>query len=282
MQPNSPPDPRTLWLAIQKELEVTGTDWDWRADVARSGQTAAFWARSWGAFWSDENVFKALILAVLTSNTAWYTVDSKWHRLEPMILEWFRGFDLAWYASASDQDVSQLVARFESERTGSRSLAPNLRRLVWASRSLLRRRQEHGTLDAYFAALVRQSGAPKHAARWIAGPGPHQLPAFGIALAAEALKNLGYDVAKPDAHILRAVGSFGAVRFRNWKDRSDFRSPSANDDEKLLAMSYVEDIARATGIAAVLVDNAIWLLCAESRSGLHFSNRELARLAAGC
>ena len=42
-------------------------------------------------------------------------------------------------------------------------------------------------------------------------------------------------------------------------------------------MEAVQDIAEAAGKPVVMVDNAIWLLCA--RSGLHLTNPELAQLA---
>ena len=42
-------------------------------------------------------------------------------------------------------------------------------------------------------------------------------------------------------------------------------------------MGAVQDIATAAGMPVVMVDNAIWLLCA--KSGLHLTNPELAELA---
>lgn len=52
---------------------------------------------------------------------------------------------------------------------------------------------------------------------------------MGIPLAAEFLKNLGYDVAKPDRHICRAVGEFGWVEFKSWPDRSGNKAPYPSD-----------------------------------------------------
>lgn len=219
---------------------------------------------------------------MLTANTAWSTVDSGWERLKPKIDIWFHGYDLDWYASASEPQTSELYRHFQDENIASRTLRARLRDLVKAAQRLVHQRDTYGTLDAYFCDLVNQAGCPREAASSIGRAGPHKLPGLGLALAAEALKNLGYDVAKPDRHILRAVGSFGGVSFRNWPDRCDFKHPEASDHEKLLAMAFVEDMARATGNATVLVDNSIWLLCSEPKSGLHFTNRELERLARSC
>ena len=219
---------------------------------------------------------------MLTNNTAWSTVDSKWERLKPKIATWFHGYDLDWYASASEPQTSKLYGHFLGEHVGSQTLEARLRDLAKAAQRLMRRRDTYGTLDAYFYTLVSEAGCPREAVSRIGRAGPHKLPGFGLALAAEALKNIGYDVAKPDRHVLRAVGSFGGVHFRKWPDRCDFKPPEATDHEKLLAMAFVQDMATATGNTTVLVENAIWLLCSECRSGLHFTNRELEHLGNTC
>ena len=92
-------------------------------------------------------------------------------------------------------------------------------------------------------------------------------------LAAEALKNLGFDVAKPDRHVKRAVASFGLVPARNWSgsDRTVPKTPN------LAVMEAVERIAIAIRKHVVFVDNAIWMLGA--RSELWLTNGELAKVA---
>lgn len=109
---------------------------------------------------------------------------------------------------------------------------------------------------------------PKQMALQIGQGGSYKLEGFGVPLAAEMLKNLGFDVAKPDRHILRAMESFGLVSFQTSKSR--------NESELLETMTVVEDIASTTGRYISFVDNAIWLLCAES--GLHLKNEELRKL----
>ncbi len=104
----------------------------------------------------------------------------------------------------------------------------------------------------------------------------YKLPAFGIALAAEALRNIGFDLVKPDRHILRAAGSFGLVEFIRWEDRGATKPPNARPSELLETMSNMEKFAESVGECACLVDNAIWLLCA--RSGSHLSNEDLKGL----
>ena len=113
----------------------------------------------------------------------------------------------------------------------------------------------------------------------LGGQSQYKLPSLGVALAAEALKNLGYDLAKPDRHMMRAVGSFGLVWFNRWKHAQRGRGyPGSTSRKKLLeVMTTAEQIAEAANESVAFVDNAIWLLCAKDE--LYLTNSELAAMA---
>ena len=120
-------------------------------------------------------------------------------------------------------------------------------------------------------------GDPKLAAMAVGTPGSdHKLPGFGIPLAAEALRNLGYDLAKPDRHVNRAIGVFGMVEFSRWEDRSGTKAPEATPQEMLQCMAAVEEWAAGVGVPTSFLDNALWLLCA--KMGLYLDNAALGTL----
>jgi len=75
------------------------------------------------------------------------------------------------------------------------------------------------------------------------------LPGFGIALAAEALRNLGFDLAKPDRHVCRAMGSWGLVRFERWNQKGPYTPPLTRPGELVAAMSAVRLLARINKVA---------------------------------
>ena len=270
---NSP----TLWRSIESCLDRKLPQW--RGQVCKMGQLEAVEARCTGQPWSDDEVFEALLMAVLSANTDW----SKIERIQRELADLFCEFSLDWYAGRSPAEVKRrFLPWFEDKerRAGSMSLKDGLTNLIRAARILLKYSRTHRTADGYFTSLLdRCRGDPKEAALRLGCEGPDKLPAFGVPLAAEALKNLGFDVAKPDRHIMRAVGSFGLVHFSRWTDAKDGRArPVSSSKGKLLAvMEAVQAIAEAANKRVVLVDNAIWLLCAKSR--LHLTNRQLAELA---
>ena len=263
-----------LWQTIESRLDSSLKHW--RSRVDDLDQVAAVQARAAGREWSDEETFRGLLLAVLSNNTDW----SKIERIQDELVQLFSGFDLATYAALPACEIGdRFLPWFLDRKAGSVTLERGLVNLIGTARLLTEHSRVHGTAESYFTSLVeRLDGDPKQAALRLGSESEYKLPAFGVALAAEALKNLGFDVAKPDRHVARAVASFGLVPFRNWPDRNGRTRPSISSKNSYLAvMGAVQDIATAAGMPVVMVDNAIWLLCA--KSGLYLTNPELAELA---
>ena len=264
-----------LWNHIESRLDADLPEW--RERVGGFGQLQAVKDRLAGRTWTDEEVFESVVLAVLSSNTPW----SKIERVKDKLNGLFCGFSLEQYAELSKADVDdRFLPWFEDKKAGSMTLGAGLANLIDAARKLLKHKEFHGTADSYFTSLVdRCDGDPKRAALQLGCAGQYKLPSLGPALAAEALKNLGFDVAKPDRHIKRAVASFELVQFDRWT-RKKRETPQSTSKKSLLeAMAAVQEIAKAAHERVVLVDNAIWFLCAEKKSGLHLTNRELAEIA---
>ena len=264
----------TLWRNIEDRLDTSLPGWRSRVDAF--DQIAAVEARAAGKTWSDDETFKGLLLAVLSNNTDW----SKVERIQAELAELFSGFSLKSYAELPACEVGErILPWFLDRKAGSVTLKRDLINLIGAARILFEYSRVHGSAEIYFTSLVRElDGDPKQAALRLGSPGKGKLPALGVALAAEALKNLGFDVAKPDRHIKRAVASFGLVPCEKWPGRNGRAAPSFSSRRSCLAvMEAVQDIATAAGAPVVLVDNAIWMLCA--KSGLYLTNPGLAELA---
>ena len=271
-------DRRALWKCVEARLESSLPGWRKRIDAL--DQVAAVEARSAGRTWSDDEVFKGVLLAVLSANTDWSRIE----RIQDELAELFSAFSLETYAETSQDDIGdRFLPWFTARKAGSVALERSLVGLIDTARILLAYSRTHGRAEGYFTSLVRRcDGDPKRAALGLGCQGEFKLPSLGVPLAAEALKNLGFDVAKPDRHVMRAVGAFGLVRFTRWADNrggNAGRAPphSTSKNSLLAVMSAVEEISEAAGKPVVLVDNSIWLLGA--KSGLYLTNAELAMLA---
>lgn len=273
-------DKRGLWHSVESRLDSSLLGWRERAAGFR--QLAAVDDRSAGRTWSDDEVFEALMMAVLSANTDW----SKIERIQDELSDLFTGFSLESYAALSETEVrDRILPWFTERKAGAVALQKGLVNLVDAARILVKYRATCGRpADYFFESLMdRCNGDPKQAALRLGSDGDYKLPSLGVPLAAEALKNLGFDVAKPDRHVMRAVGSFGLVHFGRWSEERAMRNgrepPAPTSKRQCLAMVAVEEIAKAAKQRVVLVDNAIWLLCA--KSGLYLTNQQLAKMARG-
>ena len=264
---------RILWSNIEACLDLRHERW--RERIEKFGQVRAVKDRSEGRTWSDEEVFEGILLAVLSSNTIW----SKVERVQADLSALFCGFSLESYASLSGTEIdNRFVPWFEDRRAGSMTLSLNLKLLIDAARKLLRYSKLNGGADQYFTSLLEHcDGDPKLAALLLGDNGEYKLPSLGVALAAEALKNLGFDVAKPERHLMRAMGSFGLVRFSNWTPGERGHPKSRSRKLLLEVMTVAEEIAVAAERPVVFVDNATWLLCA--RDEVSLTNSELGEIA---
>jgi endonuclease III len=264
-----------LWKCIEQRLDDRRPEW--RNEIDRLGQVSAVKKREEGGQWSDNKVFESFVRSILSANTDWSKVEG----VLPDLFTLLHDFSLSWYAALSPIDVERtLVPWFKQRGADSKLLGQNLRLLIKSAARLGDISQHYGSLESYLAHLsVQHNGDPKAVAAALGEErSPAKLPGFGVALAAESLKNVGYDVSKPDTHINRAMGSFGLVQFANWHDRKNFKTPLTGKYELRTVMQVMEKWALELSFPVTFLDNAVWLLCA--RGKVHLSNSDLAALRA--
>ena len=263
------------WEGLKGELDHRRPIW--RERISGMGQTKAIAEREAGKVWTDREVVEALVLAVLSNSVDW----SKIERIMPELASCFDGFNPEACASYSLEEVKgRLLPWFLERRSGTTTLAKSLERFPKAVRLLISRGVDAGSMHGYFVSLHERCNRDAKTMAYELGKegGAHKLPGLRTPLAAEFLKNLGFDVSKPDRHINRAVGVFGWVEFRNWKDREGTSAPDALPKEMLAVMTVLERMAEAAGERAAFVDNAVWYLCA--KDGAYLRNEELALVMA--
>jgi hypothetical protein len=262
-----------LWEQITTHL--TSLLPTWRDTIAEFGQVSAVERRLNGGQWSDSEVFEGIVLGVLSNSIDWAKIQA----VRPHLSDAFLGFSPIEYARLKESDILRLAMWFNERGAGLPYNGKFLTVLTATANQLNRQSRNYGSLESYLSALYQANGNDaKRLAIALGGErSDNKLPALGIPLAAEALKNLGYDVAKPDRHINRAVACFSMVSFPSWRDRSARTTPPLKPAEVIDVMRAMEAFSRAVGQRITFVDNAIWLLCA--KSGLRMSNSALVSLA---
>lgn len=262
-----------LWNKIVKTLDEKLPDWQNR--ICQFGQVSAVEKREKGYQFSDQEIFGGIIKAVLSNSTDW----SKIERVLPELNNLFEDFDLNYYSKLDSHCISnRFIPWFKQRRAGSMTMEKSLIYLIETSRKLLVFREQTGSLHQFFVSLSIETGDnPINLVHAIGSQkSKYKLPALGIPIAAEAMKNIGYDVAKPDRHINRAMGSLKLVQFSHWTDSSNHMFPETTETEQITVMKILSSFAETIGIRVSFLDNAIWLLC--SKSGLYMNNNQLSIL----
>lgn len=261
-----------LWERISNTLDTCYPTW--RARIDSFGQVKMIENRENGCLLEDNEIFAGVVKAVLSGATDWSRIEN----ILPDLSVLFKNYDLHYYSSLSQNDIDDvLLPWFLNRYAGGLTLRQNLLLLVKTAKELRACIKQYGSLEKYFSALFRGYGDPISVTHQLgSSKSPRKLPALGIPIAAEMMKNIGYDVAKPDRHLNRALGCLRRVSFANWKDKSKNKAPLATEDEMIEVMKEMDRFAITIGERVALLDNAIWMLCA--KSGMGMCNSDLSRM----
>lgn len=263
-----------LWDRITRHL--TTFQPTWRTRIAEFAQCAAVERRVKGKRWSDSEVFEGVVFGLLSNSIDWARIEA----VRPNLSGAFLGFSPAEYRKLDDRSVGGLVTWFSDHGATLPYNGKSLYNLRQTAAQLCAYSRKYGSLEQFLDHLLRVNGVDtKRLAVALGSAGSlHKLAGLGIPLVAESLKNIGYDLAKPDRHINRAAVCFGMVEFPRWSDRGARNTPTLNETDLLTVMQAMEMFSREVGQLVTFVDNAVWLLCA--KSGLWLSNPDLVALSA--
>lgn len=116
---------------------------------------------------------------------------------------------------------------------------------------LIQLEKEHGSIDAFYQKSINEDSTLKALVKLLSAPhSGYKLAQMGEALVAEYLKNVGYDIAKPDRHIRRILGS-------------KILGCSAHEVVPIFeAFDIVAALAKELNRPAAEVDYILWSYCA--------------------
>jgi len=284
---NMPNYVQCLWNEIQKEL--TARYAIWRTEIFGFGQVVAGSLRDCKKPFSDLEIFYGFVLGLLSNNTIWSNVQTSLGQPGALnqLARLFCNYDPVQFASMPPSHITTTNNWFLAKNAGSPYLLNRLKDFHKTSQIFAGVIAKPDTLDNYFQTIKGRNGTAMCLACKLGSTGStYKLSGFGIPLAAESLKNIGYDVAKPDRHINRALASFGLVTFKKWPSKGGWDAPSPTDREFRKVMWVMDCFARAVCPPTVYIDNSIWILCAAGGSNPcsrpHLTNAELRNIAAQC
>lgn len=207
--------------------------------------------RDGGDFTVSDHI-RGMVYSMLTSGAAWNRlephIDTATGQI-PVIDDIFYQYDVNALLNAAP---AVLVGRVKEHRLGTQYLTNQISALIGVNiGKLLAIEKEYGSVDHFYQSLADKNDNLKTLIRELSAPGkPYKLTQLGEALTAEYLKNVGYDIGKPDRHICRILGS----EYLGCSKRKELSPYEAID--------IIADIAKSLNKPAAEVDYVLWAYCA--------------------
>ena len=207
--------------------------------------------RDGGAFTVSDHI-RGMVYSMLTSGAAWNRlephIDTATGQI-PIIDDIFYQYDVTALQSA---DLTKLCEKVKAQKLGTQYLKNQTEALVKENiGKLLSIKEKYGSVDNFYQSLADKNDNLKTLVRELATAGkPYKLAQLGEALTAEYLKNVGYDIGKPDRHIRRILGS-------------EYLGCSKHQDvPPYEAIDIIADIAKSLNKPAAEMDYILWAYCA--------------------
>lgn len=208
--------------------------------------------RNSGGVFSTCDHIRAMVYSMLSSGIVWDRVapyiDETTKRLAP-IDEAFFQYDPQRLLQCAPEQLSEKI---QTLRCGSQYTAKQMQALIHVNiPKLLEIEGRYGSVDKFYEMVITEDPTLKTLVQTLSAPhSDYKLAQMGEALVAEYLKNVGQDIAKPDRHIRRILGS-GAL------------GCSAHEAAPIFeTFDIVAEIAKKLDKAAAEVDYILWAYCA--------------------
>lgn len=161
-----------------------------------------------GTFTINDHI-RAMVYSMLSSGIVWERVekdiDIKTGRIKP-IDDIFHNYDVDYILQCNS---NQLADEIKNLGCASQSTRKQMKALVSQNiYKLIKYEKEYGSIDSYYKKFIEQDKTLKILVKQLAdSKSENKFEEMAEALDAEYLKNVGYDIAKPDRHIRRILGS---------------------------------------------------------------------------
>jgi len=150
---------------------------------------------------------RGIVYAMLSSNSRWCRMiedldcsTGRYYYIETV----FNSFDPDYLVKADSKD---LVKKLREKKYGNLSIKDQLS-VLSDNISLLKNIQlEHGSVDKYIDGFIKDEGIYNLIFDLSDSNSSHKLKQIGPVLACEYLRNVGYDIPKPDRHICKMLGN---------------------------------------------------------------------------
>lgn len=199
--------------------------------------------RKRGETFTFEEHIKAIVFSMLSNSRPWKQIDNKIQ----IISNIFHDFNAEYLKSVNPQN---LISGIEDLKCGNRSIEKQMSYLKFNIETLEKIISKYGNLDVYYNSVSRIELVKS------LSQGKYKLKQMGIALVSEYLKEIGFNIVKPDVHVRRILNRWGYVK-QNIK-----RAINLKEAEDIYIVC--DKIAEEYGMYSPMVDSILWQYCAKN------------------
>lgn len=125
--------------------------------------------------------------------------------------------------------------------------------------------KKYGTIDNYYSQVIQKEGVKELVSELSLPRKPYKMKQLGFALTCEYLRNVGYDVPKPDRHICRILG-------KDYLALSE-KQPVLEKE----VFDIVTELANASGKSVAETDYILWSYCANGYGEICLKDKNKAK-----
>ena len=146
------------------------------------------------------------------------------------------------------------MLELEKFTLGTVTIGTQMKALVFDNiPKLLKFEKEYGSIDNYYNTFVEKDTSLKSLVSNLAdGKSEDKMTQMAVSLVAEYLRNVGYDIANPNAYMKNVLGCNG-LGFSERKEVPDYE-----------VFDIISETAKLIGKRPAEVDYILWLACSEN------------------
>lgn len=204
-----------------------------------------------GTFTANDHI-RAMVYSMLSSGISWDRVENQIDEETGKILpidEVFHQYDTDFLLKADHEFLGNEIIKLHC---GSQYTMKQTEALVKVNIcKLINLQKNYGSIDAFYSKFITADNSLKELVKTLSSANSeNKFAQMGEALVCEYLKNVGYEIAKPDRHVKRILGS---------------KVLGCSEDEivdSYEAIDIVAEIAEKVGKSPAEVDYILWSYCA--------------------
>lgn len=236
---------------IEKSLEALPENLQWKNFFVR----AQIERRDSGESFDLQDHIRAMVYSLLSSQTPWIRIENNKAAIDNIFCDYIPNQLATKDPILINEQLKEIKCGSLNRKSQMQALAGNIEKMVMIN-------GQAGGIDAFYGGLLTKAedNHPfEKLIRLLAFDKKYKLKQMGIPLVAEYLRNVGYDIPKPDRHIMRILGP----EHLNEHNRIAPSGEGWQPDDLFEAFRIIQDYSKETGVRQAYIDYLLWSYCAD-------------------